>query len=46
VARLTGLDPQTIQRGRRAWGADLHERSPERGRAPGAGRPRAEKKPR
>lgn len=44
VARITGLDPQTIQRGRRELGADLNERSPERIRAPGAGRPRTEKK--
>lgn len=44
VARITGLDPQTIRRGRRELASDLSERPTERVRAPGAGRPRTEKK--
>jgi hypothetical protein len=44
VAQITGLDPQTIQRGRRELAASLTERPTERVRMPGAGRPRAEKK--
>jgi hypothetical protein len=46
ISQITGLDPQTICRGRRELDADLHEVSPERVRAPGAGRPHAEKKTR
>jgi hypothetical protein len=46
VAHMTGLDPHTIQRGRRALAAALTERPTEWVRMPGAGRPRAEKKPR
>ncbi len=46
VARITGLDLQTIRRGRRELASDLRERPAERVRAPGAGRPRAEKKTR
>jgi hypothetical protein len=44
VAQMTGLDPHTIQRGRRELAAALTERPTERVRRPGAGRPRAEKK--
>ena len=44
VAHMTGLDPQTIQRGRRELAAALAERPTDRVRVPGAGRPRAEKK--
>lgn len=46
IARITGLDPKTIRRGRRELATDLRERPAERVRAPGAGRPRAEKKSR
>lgn len=44
VAQMTGLDPHTIQRGRRELAAALAERPPDRVRVAGAGRPRAEKK--
>jgi len=44
VAHITGLDPQTIQRGRRELEALLAERPTDRVRVPGAGRRRAEKK--
>jgi hypothetical protein len=44
MARITGLDPKTSRRGRRALASDLSERPAERVRAPGAGRPRAERK--
>ena len=44
VARITGLNPQTIRRGRRELASDLRERPAERVRAPGAGRPHTEKK--
>jgi hypothetical protein len=46
VARLTGLDPQTIRRGRRELASDLSTCPAEHVRLPGAGRPRTEKKPR
>jgi hypothetical protein len=46
VAQITGLDPQTIQRGRRELTASLAERPTDRVRVPGAGRLRAEKKTR
>jgi hypothetical protein len=46
VACITGLDVQTIRRGRRELASDLSERPPDRIRMPGAGRPRAEKKTR
>jgi hypothetical protein len=46
VAQITGLDPQTIQRGRRELAASLTERPTERVRLPGAGRPGGEKKTR
>ncbi len=44
IARITGLDPKTIRRGRREVAMDLSERPAERVRSPGAGRPCAEKK--
>ncbi len=44
LARITGLDPKTIQRGRQELAADLADHPPTRQRRPGAGRPRAEKK--
>jgi len=44
LAQITGLDPQTIQRGRRELAAALAERPTDRVRVPGGGRPRAEKK--
>jgi hypothetical protein len=46
VAQITGLDPQTIQRGRRELTASLAERPTDHVRVPGAGRLRAEKKTR
>ena len=46
MSRITGLDPQTIRRGRRELRAELSERPAEHVRTPGAGRPRAEKKTR
>ena len=46
MAQRTGLDPQTIRRGRRELRAELSERPAEHVRTPGAGRPRAEKKTR
>ena len=45
VAQITGLDPTTIQRGREELAASLAEHPTDRVRAPGAGRPRAAKKP-
>jgi len=44
VAQITGVDPHTIQRGRRELAAALAERPTGRVRMPGAGRPPAEKK--
>ena len=44
LARITGLDPKTIQRGRQELAGDLADHLPSRQRRPGAGRPRAEKK--
>ena len=46
MSRITGLDPQTIRRGRRELASELSERPAEGIRTPGAGRPRAEKKTR
>jgi len=46
MAQITGLDPQTIRRGRRELASELRERPAEGVRTPGAGRPRAEKKTR
>lgn len=44
LARITGLDPKTIQLGRQELAADLADHPPTRQRRPGGGRPRAEKK--
>ena len=44
LSQITGLDPQTIQRGRRELETDLLERPVDRVRLPGAGRPSSEKK--
>ena len=44
LSQITGLDPQTIRRGRRELASDLSDSVPDRIRPPGAGRPRAEKK--
>lgn len=46
MAQITGLDPQTIRRGRQELALELRERPAERVRARGAGRPRTEKKTR
>ena len=46
ISQITGLDPQTIRRGRRELASELSEVLADRVRAPGAGRPRAEKKTR
>ena len=43
-AQITGLDPQTIRRGRRELASELRERPAGGVRTPGAGRPSAEKK--
>ena len=44
LARITGLDPKTIQLGRQELAADLADHPPSCQRRPGAGRPRAERK--
>jgi hypothetical protein len=44
LSRLTGLDPQTVQTGRREVSAKLTDCPANRVRRPGAGRPRVEKK--
>ncbi len=44
LARITGLDPKTIQLGRHELAADLVDQPPTRQRRPGGGRHRAEKK--
>src|SRR5688572_23802352 len=46
LARITGLDPKTIQLGRRELAGDLADHPPTRQRRPGGGRPCAEKKTR
>lgn len=46
IARITGLDVQTIRRGRQELASNLSKRPANRVRAPGAGRPRVEKKTR
>ncbi len=46
LARITGLDPKTIQLGRRELAGELADHPPTRQRRPGGGRPRAEKKTR
>jgi len=44
VSRITGLNVETIRRGRRELDASLRDCPPERIRRPGAGRPRVQKK--
>jgi hypothetical protein len=44
VSRVTGLNVETIRRGRRELDASLRDCPPGRVRRPGAGRPRAQKK--
>src|SRR5215211_5552449 len=44
LARITGLDPKTIQLGRHELAADLADHPSTRQRRPGGGRHRAEKK--
>jgi hypothetical protein len=44
VSRITGLNVETIRRGRREPDASLRDCPPERIRRPGAGRPRVPKK--
>jgi hypothetical protein len=44
LSKLTGLDPQTVQAGRREVGVKLMNCPTGRVRRPGAGRPRVEKK--
>ena len=44
LARITGLDPKTIRRGRRELANGMAEHMGERQRQPGGGRKRAEKK--
>jgi len=44
VSLMTGLHVDTIRRGRQELDSDLHDRSPNRIRNPGAGRPTVKKK--
>jgi len=44
LSQITGIDVETIRRGRRELEEDLAHASPERQRAPGGGRPLVEKK--
>jgi hypothetical protein len=44
LAKITGLDEKTIQRGRQELEAELAGLPPDRQRRAGGGRPRAEKK--
>jgi hypothetical protein len=44
MSQITGLDPQTIRRGRRELASECSERPAEGVRTPGTGRLRAEKK--
>jgi hypothetical protein len=44
VSQITGLDENTIRRGRKELALDLEERPRDRVRLPGAGRPATEKK--
>jgi hypothetical protein len=46
LSRITGLDAETIRRGRRELAASLRDCPAGRIRRPGAGRPPAKKKPR
>jgi len=45
LSQITGLDVETIRRGRRELEAELAERPSERVRLPGGGQPPVEKKP-
>ena len=44
LSQITGLDVETIRRGRRELEAELAERPAERVRVPGGGQPSVEKK--
>jgi hypothetical protein len=44
MSHITGLEPQTIRRGRRELASEFSECPVEGVRTPGAGRPRADKK--
>ena len=44
LAKITGMDVETIRRGRRELEEDLQSRAPDRIRVEGGGRPSAEKK--
>ncbi len=44
VSQITGLDVQTVRRGRQELGGSLAERPTDRVRLPGPGRPPVEKK--
>lgn len=46
LSQITGMNVDTIRRGRRELENDLANRPPERVRLPGAGRPQVEKKSR
>ena len=46
LAQITGLDVETIRRGRRELAVDLADRPSEQVRLPGAGQPPVEKKTR
>ena len=46
VAQITGLDAETIRRGRRELAVDLGDRPSEHVRLPGGGQPPVEKKTR
>ena len=46
VSQITGLNVETIRRGRRELAQDLEARPKDRIRLPGGGRPRVEKKSR
>lgn len=46
MSQITGLDEQTIRRGKQELQQDLQGRPSDRVRQPGAGRPRVEKKAR
>jgi hypothetical protein len=46
LSQITGLDVETIRRGRRELDTELAERPSERVRLPGGGQPPVEKKPR
>ena len=46
LSQITGLEVETIRRGRRELDGELAERPTERTRLPGGGQPAVEKKPR